>query len=96
MKNTARAVALVLGAGLTSVAMADESVVVVTPAADQAAVVATAKLDVAVVEQTAALELFGLSSSVTTGLIFATVALTTFVVTTDGDAQGAPTTPTHH
>lgn len=91
MKNSA--LALLIGASLASTgALADETVVV---AAEQAAVVETAKLDTAAVEQTAALELFGLSSGVTTGLIFGAVALTTFVVTTDGDAQGMPTPNAH-
>jgi hypothetical protein len=91
MKN--KALALLVGASLASTgALADETVVV---AAEQAAVVETAKLDTAAVEQTAALELFGLSSGVTTGLIFGAVALTTFVVTTDGDAQGIVPPPSH-
>ena len=85
MKNMA--LALLVGASLASTgAFADETVV--TVAAEKAAVVETAKLDTAAVEQTAAFELFGLSAGVTTGLVFATVALTTFVVTTDGNAQG--------
>jgi hypothetical protein len=84
-----KALALLMGAALASTgALADETVI--TTATAEPAVVETAKLDVAVVEQSAALELFGLSSSVTTGLIFGAVAVTTFVVTTDGDAQGGP------
>jgi hypothetical protein len=85
MKN--KALALLAGVALSATAFADETVVV-TPAADQAAVVETAKLDTTAVEQTAAVEMFGMSSGVTTGLIFGVVAVTTFVVTTDGDAQG--------
>jgi hypothetical protein len=99
-----KALALVASAAIATGVLADEPLVaavvdapIITTteaaltAATEAAVVQTAKLDAALVE-TSSMELFGLSSSVTTGLVFFTVALTTFVVTTDGDAGGVPAT----
>lgn len=91
MKN--KALALLVGASLASAgAFADETVV---EAAEVASVVETAKLDTAAADASSE-GMFGLSSSTTTGLIFGAVALTTFVVLTDGDAQGAPSTPGQH
>jgi len=84
MKN--KALALLAGVALSASAFADEAVIV-APAADEAAVVETAKLDTEAVE-TAGLSLFGMTPGVTTGLIFATVSIATFVATTGGNAKG--------
>jgi hypothetical protein len=93
MKIVVRALAFIVGVATVSPALADDAVVVVVPAADAATVVASAQLDpvldVAVVEASAAAEtnLFGMSPSVTTGLIFFVVAATTFIVMTDGNTS---------
>ena len=92
MKIIVRALALCLGAALALPALADDAVIVVAPLAETATVVAAAELDpvldVALVEQTAASDTnaLGLSSQVTTGLIFIVVAFTLFTVGTDGNA----------
>ena len=85
--------AVIAGLALALPALADDAVLVAAPAAiAPAEVVAAAQLDpvldVATVEQAAATDTnaLGLSSGVTTGLIFFVVAVTLFQIGTDGDA----------
>lgn len=83
--------AVIAGLALALPALADDVVVpaeVIAPAEVVAAAQLDPVLDVATVEQAAASDtnVLGLSSGVTTGLIFFVVAVTLFQVGTDGNA----------